>query len=50
MALLWHLFARLAWAQPATVLTAMTDLVAALASVSLVGMGPESHCGGGHEW
>jgi hypothetical protein len=42
-ALLWPLFPRSAWDQPATVLTGTTGEGAALASVHLVGVGSASH-------
>jgi hypothetical protein len=45
-AVLLHLFATLAWAQPAIVVAGTTGEGVALASVRLVGVGPESHCGG----
>jgi hypothetical protein len=47
-ALLSPLFARSAWVQTATVVVGKTDQGAAPASVRLVGVGPASHCGGGH--
>jgi hypothetical protein len=46
-ALLKPLFARSAWAQPASVLAGMPDEGAALASVRLVDKGLGSRCGGG---
>ena len=48
-ALLCHLFARSAWAQPATAFAGSTGEVAALASVRWVGEGTGSHCSGGHD-
>jgi hypothetical protein len=49
-ALLLTLFARSAWAQPATVVMPGTTAEgAALASVLSVGVGSASHCGGGHD-
>ena len=48
-ALLSPLFARLEWAQPASVVAGMSDQGAALIYVRLVGVGPASHCGGGHD-
>jgi hypothetical protein len=47
--LLWTLFARSAWAQPATVVVGKTVQGAALASVRLVGMDLESRYGRGHD-
>jgi hypothetical protein len=47
--LLWSLFARSAWAQPATVVAGTTVQGAALASVRLVGNGLDSRCGSGHD-
>jgi hypothetical protein len=49
MDLLWLLFARSAWAHPATVLADSTGEGAALASFRLVGVGLASHCGGRHD-
>jgi hypothetical protein len=43
-ALLWTLFDRSAWDQPATVVAGTTDKGAALISVRLVGVGLETHC------
>jgi hypothetical protein len=48
-ALLWPLFPQSACAQPATLLAGTTGEGAALASVRLVGVGSDSHCGGGHD-
>jgi hypothetical protein len=48
MALLWPLFAWSAKAQSATVVVDRTGEGAALASVTLVGVGSDSECGGGH--
>jgi hypothetical protein len=48
-ALFWPLFARTAWSHPATVVADTTGEGAALASVRFVGVGPGSHCGGGHD-
>jgi hypothetical protein len=48
-ALLWTLFERSAWAQPATVVADTTGEGAALASVRSVGVGSYSHCVGGHD-
>jgi hypothetical protein len=48
-ALLWHLFARSAWALSATVLASTTIESPALASVLSVGVVSASHCGGGHD-
>jgi hypothetical protein len=45
-ALLWPSFAWSAWAQLATVVAGTTGMGAALASVSLVGVGSDSHCVG----
>ena len=45
-ALLWPLLARLAWAQPQTVVAGTSGEGAALASVLLVGLGSASNCGG----
>jgi hypothetical protein len=42
--LLWPLFARSAWAQPATVMEGTTNEGADLDSVHLVGVGAASHC------
>jgi hypothetical protein len=47
--LLWPLFARSSWAQTITVEAATTGESAALASVSLVGVGLTSHYVGGHD-
>jgi hypothetical protein len=47
-ALLWPLFARSTWAQASTMVACTTGEGAALASVSLFGVGSDSHCGGGH--
>jgi hypothetical protein len=44
-ALLWPLFARPAWDQTTTVVVGKTGEGAALASVRLVFVGQESHCG-----
>jgi hypothetical protein len=46
-ALLWPLFARSEWAQPATVVEGTTGEGAAPCSVRLVGVSSESHCCGG---
>jgi hypothetical protein len=46
-ALLWPVFARSAWAQPASVLAVTVSDGAALASVPSVGVGLASPCGGG---
>jgi hypothetical protein len=46
--LIWPLFGRSAWAQPATVVAGNTGEGVSLASVRLVGVGSASHCGGGH--
>jgi hypothetical protein len=48
-ALLWPLVAWSAWAQSATVVEGTTEEGADLASVRLVGVGSDSHCGGGHD-
>jgi hypothetical protein len=48
-ALLRPLFTLSAWAQHANVVVGKTDHCAALASLRLVGVGPASHCGGGHD-
>jgi hypothetical protein len=45
-ALLWPLFARSAWAQPATV---VTDATVESAALALDGLGPASQCGGEHD-
>jgi hypothetical protein len=47
--ILWPLFARSTWSQPATVSAGNTVEGAALASVRLVAVGPASHCGGGYD-
>jgi hypothetical protein len=47
-ALVWPLFARSAWAQPATVVAGTIGEGPALASVRLVGVGSASQCGGGN--
>jgi hypothetical protein len=49
MALLWPLFAWSPWAEPFTVVADTTVEGASLAFVRLVGVGPGSHCGGGHD-
>jgi hypothetical protein len=48
-ALLSPLFAPSAWAQSATVVAGTTDEGAALASVILVGVVSDSHCGSGND-
>jgi hypothetical protein len=48
-ALLWPLFARSAWVQPATVVAGKTGEGADQASFRLVVVGSDSHCGSGHE-
>jgi hypothetical protein len=48
-ALLFPLFVWSALAQPATVVVGTTGEGAALATVCLVGVGSDSHCGGGHD-
>jgi hypothetical protein len=48
-ALLRPLFVRSAWDQPATVVAIKTCEGAALASVRLVGVVSDCHCGGGHD-
>jgi hypothetical protein len=48
-ALLWPVVAWSAWAKKGTVVKGTTGEGAALASVSSVGVGSTSHCGGGHD-
>jgi hypothetical protein len=48
-ALLWPMFAGSAWALTANMVAGTTGEGAALASVPSVGVGPTSHCGGGHD-
>jgi hypothetical protein len=48
-ALLWPLFARSAWAQPANVVADTTGEGAALASVCLFGVVPDKYCDFGHD-
>jgi hypothetical protein len=46
---LWPLFAWSTFAQPVTVVAGTIVEGAVLVSVRLVGVGPSSHCGGGHD-
>jgi hypothetical protein len=48
-ALLWPLFALSAWAHTDTVVAGKSGEGTSLASVSLAGVGPASHCVGGHD-
>jgi hypothetical protein len=48
-ALIWHLYARSAWAQQATVVAIMTGEGATLVSVPSVGVGSASHYVGGYD-
>jgi hypothetical protein len=48
-ALIWPLFDRSAWGQPATVVADTTGEGAGLVSVLSVGVGSATHCGGGHD-
>jgi hypothetical protein len=47
--IVWSLFARSAWAKPATVVTFTTLEGTALDSVRSVGMGSKRHCIGGND-
>jgi hypothetical protein len=48
-ALIWPVFDRSAWAQPATVVSITKFEGGPLASVPSVGVGSGKHCGGGHD-
>jgi hypothetical protein len=48
-ALLWPLFGLSEWEQPDTDVAGTTREGAAMASVRLVGVGSDRHCGGGHD-
>jgi hypothetical protein len=48
-ALLWPLFTRSSYAQPATVVAGSTGEGVPMSSFRSLGVGSASHCGGGHD-
>jgi hypothetical protein len=48
-ALVWPLFVRMSWTQPASAVAGTKGEGAALASVRSFGVGLASHCCGGHD-